>query len=177
MSELIGFECHYHGAPVLIGKEFDAADIHADAHYSNGQFKDVFSDEYTILEKDRTVTDKDNIFTAEYMGFTCKFHVRGYTVNGSVREFKVFSIEGRVEVDVTDVYGPLFYNPVLEKPYVTLAIMNRCLTEGKYRFILPMKTGMCGKYASEWIVIKDNAIKATPVMFYRDDIKEECSDG
>lgn len=171
MKKIIKFECHYHSAPVLIGEKFDTANLHAEAYYEDGEIRDIFSDEYTILEEDWTITEINNVFTASYMGFIDKFHVKGYTADGSVREFKIFSIEGKKEVDVTDAYEFLFYNPVLEKPYVTLATMNRILTAGKYRFILPMKTGMCGKYASEWIVIKDlnNSIRATPVKFYRDE--------
>lgn len=171
MRQILRFECHYHGAPVVIGKEYDKADLHADVLYDDGELKSLSPYEYNVPD-DRLITDKDNIFIASYVGLSDVFHVKGVTLNESDAEFKVFSIEGKTEVDVTYAYEPLLYNTVLEKIYVNLDRLNRVFTAGKYRMILPRNTGMCSKYASEWIVIKgkNNSIKATPVKFYTEEI-------
>lgn len=171
-TEVISFECHYHGGPVLIGTEFDPKDLHARALYGNGHWEELHSYQYSI--PDRLVTQKgnNNIYTATHpSGLEDRFVVFGYDVDDSDMDFKIYQVNDNIEIDVTDSYYPLFYHDLLDKIYVTAMRLNKILPAGIYRLVLPKNTGLNCKHASEWKVIKDlnNNIKITPIKFYHEE--------
>jgi hypothetical protein len=153
----------------LIGTEFDPKKLHARILYSDGTWEDLHSYQYSISDKLVTQKGNNNIYTATHpSGLKDKFVVFGYSIDNLDKDFKIYEVNDNIEVDVTDAYYTLFYHELLDKIYVTTTRLNKILTPGKYRLILPKNTGLNCKHASEWIVIKDskNNIKITPIKFY-----------
>jgi hypothetical protein len=170
----LSFECHYHGSPVLVGTNFDPKDLHARIIYSNGEWKELHSYEYTISGNLITQKGNNNIFTAIYNNeLQDSFVVYGYENDNTDKDFKITQLNDNIEIDVTDRYYPLFYHNLLDKIYVTATRLNKFLTPGTYRLILPKRTGLNCKHASEWIVVKNlnNDIKITPITFYHKERK------
>lgn len=171
-TKIISFECHYHGNPVLIGTDFDPKKLHARILYGDGTWEDLHSYQYTISDTLVTQKGNNNIYTAIHSsGLQDKFVVYGYDIGHSDKDFKIFQLNDNIEIDITDSYYPLFYHDLLDKIYVTVTRLNKILTPGKYRLILPKNTGLNCKHASEWIVIKElsNNIKITPIKFYHEE--------
>ncbi len=171
-TEVISFECHYHGDPVPIGTEYDPKKLHARILYGNGIWEDLHSYQYEVSSKLVTEKGNNNIYIATHpSGLEDRFVVFGYSVDKSDMDFKVYQVNGKIETDVTDVYYPLFYHDLLGKIYVTTMRLNKFLSAGEYRFILPKNTGLNCKHASEWKVIKNlnNNIKITPIKFYHEE--------
>lgn len=172
-NKVISFECHYHGGPVEVGTHFDPKDLHAKALYGSGIWEELNSYDYIILEDTLvTQTGNNNVYTAMHpCGLEDRFIVFGYKVDESDMDFKIYQLDGNMESDVTDSYYPLFYHDLLDKIYVNTMRLNKYLTPGKYRIVLPKHTGLNCKHSSEWIVIKtmDNNIKITPIKFYHEE--------
>lgn len=173
----IKFEVHYHGAPVLVGERYDPKDLHAHLIYSDKEFVDVRSVDFTTNDNLITHTGQNSFYatyTVNGETFIDYFLVYGYTNKRYIdKDFQVFNIHDNLcEENVTDFCYPLFYNENLGKIYITLNNLYKNLYEGKFRFILPRDTGMCHKYSSEWIVIKtqDN-VKVTLVKYYDEEEK------
>lgn len=176
MQEPIKFEVHYHGAPVLVGERYDPKDLHAHLICSDKEFIDVRSIDYTINDNLITHTGQ-NSFCATYIWngktFIDYFTVYGYTNKRYIdKEFQVFYIHDNLyEEDVTDFCYPLFYDEILDKIYITMNRLNNNLYKGKYRMILPQNSGMYYKYATEWIIIKDDFnVKTTLIKIYNEEV-------
>lgn len=176
MKKPIKFEIHYHGAPVLVGEKYNPKDLHAHLIYSNKEFKDVLSVDYTVDDNLITHTGQ-NIFKATYIEngktFIDYFMVYGYTNKRYIdKEFQMFLIhDNGYEEDVTDYCSPLLYDNNLGKIYVTLNRLNKALFKGKFRMILPINSGLHMKYATEWIVLKNNFnIKTTLIKTYNEEV-------
>ena len=176
-KEAILFECHYHGDPVLINTEFDPKKLHARIVYNNGECENLHSYQYDISGKIVTKKGNNNYYTAiHHSGLKDEFVVFGYEEDETDKDFKIFQQNDNIEIDLTNAYYPLFYHDILDKIYVSTQRLNRFLTPGKYRLILPKNTGLNCKHASEWIVIKslDNNVKITPIKYYH---KEDVENG
>ena len=168
-AEIISFECHYHGEPVLIGTEFDPKKLHARILYGNGIWEELHSYQYTISDKLVTQKGNNNIYTATHpCGLEDRFVVFGYNIDDTDMDFQIYQVNGNIETDVTDAYYTLFYHDLLGKIYVTTTRLNEILSPGKYRIVLPKNTGLNCKHASEWKIVKtlDNNLTITPIKFY-----------
>lgn len=179
MKEPIKFEVHYHGTPVLVGKRYDPKDLHAHLIFSDKEFVDVRSIDF-MTDKDIITHTGQNYFRATYnwndKTFIDYFMVYGYTNKRYIdKEFKIFFIhDDGVEEDMTEYYELLFYENNMEKVFITTNKLDKTLTEGKYRMILPRGTGMHLKYASEWIIEKDSNVKVKLIKVYNEeDIQNE----
>ena len=174
MKEPILFEVHYHGTPVLVGKHYNPGDLHAHLILSDKEFLDVRSVDYEVDGSDITHTGQ-NIFKATYhwngKTFIDYFGVYGYTNKRYIdKDFQVFSIENSQEEDVTEQYRQLFYNEFLDKIYITINNLDKHLSNGIFRFILPQDTGLYHQYATEWIVKKDESgIKTNLFKVYNEE--------
>lgn len=175
MQEPIKFEVHYHGAPVLVGERYDPKDLHAHLICLDKEFIDVRTIDFTVNDNLVTHTGQ-NSFCATYSfcgkTFVDYFVVYGYTNKRYTdKEFKVFSINGSSEEDITDFCYPLFYDKNLDKIYITTNRLNKHLFNGTFRMILPQDTGMLHKYATEWFVIKnDFGLKTTLIKVYNEEV-------
>lgn len=174
MKKPIKFEVHYHGTPVLVGQRYDPKDLHAHLIYSDKEFKDVRSIDFTVSDNLVTHTGQ-NSFYATYIWnnktFIDYFTVYGYTNKRYInKDFKIFYIDDNQENDMTEYYYPLFYNKNLDKIYVTINNLNKHLLKGKYKITVPQDSGMNHRYATEWIVIKDSYnIKITLIKTYNEE--------
>lgn len=175
MQEPIKFEVHYHGAPVLVGERYDPKDLHAHLICSDKEFIDVRSVDFTVNNNLITHTGQ-NSFYATYIwngkSFIDYFTVYGYTNKRYInKDFKAFYIhDSGYEEDITDYCYPLLYDENLDKIYITLKRLDKHLFKGKFRMLLPQDTGMHHKYATEWIIIKnDYNVKMTLVKTYNEE--------
>lgn len=174
MKEPILFEVHYHGAPVLVGKRYNPGDLHAHLLLSDKEFLDVRSVDYEVDGSNITHTGQ-NIFKATYhwngKTFIDYFRVYGYTNKRYIdQNFQIFSINDSQEEDVTGQYKHLFYNDFLDAIYITINNLNKHLSDGIFRFILPQNTGLYKQYATEWIIKKDESgTKITLLKVYNEE--------
>ena len=176
-TKVISFECHYHGGPVEVGTHFDPKDLHARILYGDGIWEELHSYDYIVSDTLVTQSGNNNVYTAIHpSGLEDRFVVFGYKVDESDMDFKIYQVNDNIEIDVTDSYYPLFYHDLLDKIYVNAIRLNKQLTPGTFRIILPKCTGLNCKHPSEWLVVKtmDNNIKITPIKFYH---KEDFDNG
>lgn len=173
----ISFEAHYHGNPIKVGERFNYSDVHSRIILSNKQWIDLSNKEITISDNLVLKQGDKNIYKATYTTnektFTDYFTVFGYLETNSVNpDFKMFLIHDNLfEEDVTDYCYPLLYDSNLGKIYITLNRLNKALFKGKFRMILPINSGLHMKYATEWIVLKDDFnIKTTLIKTYNEEV-------
>lgn len=174
MKEPIKFEVHYHGTPILVGEKYNLKDLHAHLIYSDKEFIDVRSVDFTVNDFIITHTGQ-NYFFATYIWndktFIDYFMVYGYTNKKYIdKDFQVFFIHDNYEEDITEFCYLSFFDTTLNKIYITLNRLNKNLFKGKFRMILPKNTGMHHKYATEWIVVKDDSnTKITLIKTYHEE--------
>lgn len=158
----------YLGPPVLTGTNYDTSKLYVDLRLKDGTIKVLSFGEY-IVSSFLVSHTENNIYEITYAGLSDKFSVYGYNVNnGYETDFKAFIIhDNGFEDDVSETIYKLLYEPVTDKIYITLNKLNKYLFPSKYRFILPRGTGMLQKYASEWIIEKDETnVKAKMIQVF-----------
>lgn len=174
----ISFEAHYHGKPIKVGERFNYSDVHSRIILSDKQWIDLTNKDITISDNLVLKQGHCNIYKATYISnngqiFTDYFTVFGYLETNLINpDFKIFLIhDNLLEEDITDYCYPLLYDNNLGKIYVTLNRLNKSLFKGKFRMILPINTGLHMKYATEWIVLKDDFnIKINLIKTYNEEV-------
>lgn len=154
------FEAHYHGTPIAVGKHFNIADVHASALMESGEWKELSIRDFYIPDTSVIQHSGENVYEAYYIyngiKYTNYFTVFGYTNKETINpDFKLLLKRDNLYEDVTEKYYYVFFNMILEKIWVT-QYKFELLPEGKYIITLPKNTGMHCKYATEWIIIRDN---------------------
>lgn len=170
------FECHYNGKIVRIGKEFNPKDLHAHTVTSEGEWKELWYNEFTITPEDFTIKAKENYFIAEYDGLTDIFCVYGYDVfNATNGKYSLWHYNAILKtwVDVGESYSKHFMvSPT--KAHFSVGIFDNVLEVGLYKLIAPKNTGLCKKYASEWTINKSiYGVRITLDRYFTDEKEEE----
>lgn len=155
-NEVSDLHALYLGPPVLVGTKYDTSKLHVDLKLKNGTIKVLNLGEYSVSDVQVNHV-RNNIYEVHYAGLKDKFYVYGYKLKNTIDlDFKAFVIHNNgYEEDITDMFYELFYDQHMQKIYVTVSRMNKFLFESTYRLYLPKDSGLFKKYATEWIVNKD----------------------
>lgn len=168
------FEAHYHGKPIEVGKHFNVADVHASALMESGEWKDLSIRDFYIPNLSVVQNVGDNVYEAYYVyngvKYTNYFNVRGYTNKETINpDFKLLQKHDNLYKDITDEYYYTFYNALLDKIIVSQLKFDK-LPEGEYYVTLPKNSGMHCKYATDWVIIRDdNTRMILEKVYYEED--------
>lgn len=174
-------DAYWDGGILDINEIYDVETVCAEMHYSRYVIRRVDSKKCQY-SGDRTYKDGANEFGIAYMEnnqtFKTKFYI--YAEPDTIFQDKELSIthlnkDGKWE-DVADFFKYEFKRPdgdgvtVSWNGFLKVCQVNN-LT-GKFKVTAPQRSGLINKYASDWLVLVDGNLKATPIKIHTE-LKEE----